>query len=1307
MAKAPEQNHDQPAAGSRRFTSAHTDTPATHVLCNGRYAVMVTAAGSGFSRWKDISVTRWREDATCDDWGSYVFVRDVHSGRTWSAGYQPAGRQPDAYSVEFNEDHAEFTRRDGRLATALRVIVSAEDDAEVRRVTITNSDSVAREVEITSYAELVLAPQAADVAHPAFSKLFVETEYVEDLGVILATRRPRQPGEQKIWAAHFAVVDGETIGEPEVETDRARFLGRGGSLRFAAAMTDGAALSGTVGTVLDPIFALRRRLRVAPGATATIAFWTMVAESRETVLSLVDKHRDAESFERAAALACTRAQVQMHHFGIDQSEAAMFQRLAGHILYATPALRSPSDRIRDGAGVKSGLWKHGISGDLPIVLLRISEAGQMNVAHQLLQSAEYWRLKMLNADLVILNESDPSYVQDLQVAIETHARITHPSLQGGAEGSTGKVFFLRADQISTIDRDLLISVARVVLDAARGRLSDQLDRISGADALAPPGPKPGSGRQDLLPAPHPPEVELFNGFGGFADDGREYVTILGPGQSTPAPWINVISNRTFGFQVATEGSGYTWAGNSRENQLTPWSNDPVADRSGESFYLRDEDTGDVWSPTAHPVRGSEATYLARHGRGYSRFEHTSHGIAASLVQYVPLEDPIKISRLELRNTSGRARRLSLTAYAEWILGPARGASLPYVMTEIDSETGAMFARNPWNQGFGTRIAFADLGGKTSDWTADRREFIGRNGTLANPAALAGMAPLSNKVGAGLDPCAALRTFVDLPAGGTVELVFLLGQAATAKEARHLITHYRTADLDAVLQNVRDSWDDILGTVQVTTPDRSMDIMLNGWLLYQSLACRIWARSAFYQASGAFGFRDQIQDVMALLFARPQIAREHLLRAAARQFIEGDVQHWWLPHSGEGVRTRISDDRAWLAYAVAHYVDVTGDAAILDESVPFLRGPELKADEHDNFFLPGISGDSASLFEHCARALNHALATGRHGLPLMGTGDWNDGMNRVGEKGQGESVWLGWLLDVALKSFAPLAAARGRVDLAAQWLEHAGRLESAIEREAWDGDWYRRAWFDDGAVLGSAANDECRIDSIAQSWAVISGAADPDRATRAMAAVEKRLINTEDRLALLFTPPFDKTDMEPGYIKGYPPGVRENGGQYSHAAMWSIIAFTKLGEGDKAAALFSLLNPINHARTPAEVERYKVEPYVVAADVYSMPPHVGRGGWTWYTGSAGWMYRAGIESIIGLQVQAGHLRLDPCIPKAWPSFRVALRHRSARYEVLVENPDGVSSGIVSALVDGIAMAHGPLCLPLVDDGASHQVLVRLG
>ena len=1291
----------------RRFASAHDATPATHLLSNGRYAIMVTSAGSGYSRWRDLAVTRWREDPTCDDWGSYIFLRDVDSGDVWSAGFQPSGAEPDEYDVAFLEGRAEIVRRDGTLTTTLEALVSAEEDAEVRRVSISNSGTREREIEITSYAELVLTAQGADLAHPAFSKLFVETEYLANVGAILATRRRRAPTEPELWVAHLAAIDGETVGKPQVETDRARFLGRGRSLGAPLAVVDGRPLSNTVGTVLDPVFALRHRVRIAPGAIVRIAFWTMVAPTREAVLDLADKHRDITAFDRAATLAWTQAQVQLHYLGVTAGEAGLFQRLAGHLLYSAPTMRSSSETILRGAGGQPGLWGQGISGDLPIVLLRIAETENLAIVHQLLKAHEYWRMKQLAVDLVILNERASSYVQDLQTALETLLRTSRSRPQIAIDGPSGRVFVLRADLISAETRLLLASVARVVLVGQRGSLSDQLDRVPQAQAPVRLASKSVPADRESAVALALPELEFFNGLGGFADNGREYVTILGSGQSTPAPWINVVANPAFGFQVGTDGSGYTWSVSSRENQLTPWSNDPVTDRTGEAFYLHDEETGDLWSPTAQPIRDEMATYVARHGRGYTRFECAVHGIAADLVQYVPIADPIKISRLQLRNTSNRTRRLSVTAYAEWVLGPSRTSSAAFVTTQIDSDTGAMFARNPWNPGFGPRVAFADFGSYQTDWTGDRREFIGRNGTLASPAALVGGNPLSKKVGAGLDPCGALRTTVELRPDAAIELVFFLGQAASAEDARKLIAHYRAADLDAVRSEVDRYWEDVLGAVHVKTPDRSMDVMLNGWLLYQTLACRVWARSGFYQASGAYGFRDQLQDGMALATVRPAMTREHLLRAAGRQFVEGDVQHWWLPHSGQGVRTRISDDRAWLAYTVAHYVDATGDAAVLGEVVPFLEGQKLEPGEHDSFFQPTISDETATLFEHCARALDQSLAVGSHGLPLIGTGDWNDGMNRVGEHGKGESVWLGWLLHAALMAFAPLAEARHETSRAATWRTHAAALQASLEREAWDGEWYRRGWFDDGTPLGSAASEACRIDSLAQSWATISGAADPARAARAMAAVERELIRSKDGLALLFAPPFDKTTLDPGYIKGYPPGIRENGGQYTHAAAWSVMAFAALGEGDKAAGLFALLNPINHARTRAEVHRYKVEPYVVAADVYAAPGHVGRGGWTWYTGSAGWMQRAGIESILGVRMQGEVLRLDPCIPKDWPGFEMTVRHRTAQYEIKVENPNGVSGGIVSATFDGVAVTGQPLCLPLLDDSKVHHIQVTLG
>jgi cyclic beta-1,2-glucan synthetase len=1282
-------------------------TPATHLLSNDRYSVMLTAAGSGYSRWRNVAVTRWREDATCDNWGSYVYLRDVETEAVWSAGTAPTGADPDHYSVTFSADRATFSRQDGELNTVLDVVVSAEDDAEVRRVTLTNNGERARDIEVSSYAEVVIDTQANDNAHPAFSKMFVQTEYDSGLGAILATRRRRSPDDLEIWAGHHSVAEGD-VGKAEFETSRTRFIGRGRNVRCPGAVIDGRLLSGAIGAVLDPVFALRRRVRLAPGATARIAFWTMVADSRSGIVDLVDKTNDVSAFDRAATLAWTKAQVRLHHLGIDRGEADLFQRLAGHLLYAAPALRSSPQQIARGAGPQSGLWTQGISGDLPILLLRIANAEDIRIAHQLVKAMEYWRDQRLAVDLVIVNERAPSYVQDLQNALEALARsMPARPVDPAPEPNAGRIFVLRADLIAPETRALLRSAARVALVAEQGGLAEQLNRIpeSGDGHAAPRTPRTVTTPRPL--ATPSPALEYFNGLGGFAEAGKEYVTILGPGQWTPAPWLNVISNPVFGFQVSAEGNGYSWSVNSREHQLTPWSNDPVTDPPGEALYLRDEETDELWSPTASPIRDDAAVYVARHGWGYSRFEHEAHGIASDLLLFAPLDDPVKISHLRLRNSTSRRRRLSVTAYVEWVLGVSRTASAPFICTEMEPATGALLARNSWNPAFGSRVAFLDMRGAQKRWTGDRREFIGRNGSLADPAGLATSARLSGAVGAGLDPCGVLQADIILEPGGEAEIVLLLGDAAGNGQAADLVGKYRKIDLGAVLSGVREHWDAILGSVQVKTPDRSMDILLNGWLLYQTIACRIWARSGFYQASGAYGFRDQLQDGMALAAILPSLTREHLIRAGGRQFPEGDVQHWWLPHSGQGVRTRISDDKAWLALAVAHYVEVSGDVAILDEKIPFLEAPGLAADQHDSFSTPEISDRSASLYEHCALALDASLPVGRHGLPLMGGGDWNDGMNRVGDDGQGESVWLGWMLHFTLNRFAALADVRQDAPRATAWRKHANSLKEALEEHAWDGDWYRRAWFDDGTVLGSASSEECRIDSIAQSWAVISGAAKPQRASQAMAAVDRELINEDAGLALLFTPPFDHSAHDPGYIMGYPPGIRENGGQYTHAATWSVIAFCALGQGERAASLFSQLNPINHARTRADLRRYKVEPYVVAADIYAAPTHVGHGGWTWYTGSAGWMHRAGLESILGLRFEGSVAHLDPCIPNDWLGFEIDLRRGSGRMHIKVENPNSVSKGIVSAHLDGTALALKPLRLQLPQDDRDHQLVVILG
>jgi cyclic beta-1,2-glucan synthetase len=1288
----------------RKFESPHSRLPRTHLLSNGRYSVMMTGAGSGYSRWGDIDITRWREDATADNWGSFIYLRDMRTDGIWSAGYQPSAVEPEDYEVVFSEDRAEINRKDGAIATTISITISAEDDAEVRRVTLTNRGRRPRDIELTSYAEVVLARQADDRAHQAFSKLFVETEFMPDSGAILAKRRPRAETDPEIWAAHLTVVEGETIGAVQFETDRGRFIGRGHDVRGPAAVLEGWPLSNTAGAVLDPIFSLRRRVRLVSGATANISFWTMVASTREALLGLIDKHHDPMAYERATAFAWTQAQVQLHHLGIGPGEAHLYQRVANRIIYSDASLRPASDILRAGLRKASTLWAAGISGDLPIVLVRIEDGEDLDVVRQLLRAYEYWRMKQLAVDLIIVNEKPTSYIQDLQVSLETMVRTSRSSQPD--RSVRGNVYVLRSDIVAPEILALIQSAARIVIPARRGNLAEQIRRIPDL-AKKPPGtePKKITSAPTAPPIQTRPELEFFNGFGGFGNNGREYFTILERDQWTPAPWINVIANRNFGFHVSTEGSGFTWSVNSQQNQITPWSNDPVRDPPGEAIYIRDDESGDIWTPTALPIRES-SPYIVTHGQGFTRFGHSSHDIETVLTQFVPVDDPIKISRLKVTNRSNRERRLTVTAYAEWVMGTSRGASAPFIVTDLLPGTQAVLARNPWHNDFGTRVAFFDLGGRQLSWTADRTEFIGRNGTLAQPAAVCSGGPLSNIVGAGLDPCAALQAPIRLAPGESTEVLVFIGETAEQDEAQALLTKYRSADLDKVQEAVAAQWSDVLDKVQIKTPDRAMDIMLNGWLPYQTLACRVWARAGFYQASGAYGFRDQLQDVMALCISRPDLAREHILRAAARQFPEGDVQHWWLPESGRGIRTRISDDAIWLTHVVCHYMETTGDSGILDEQIPFLEGPPLTEGQHDNFFEPAVSHDTATLFEHCARGLDRSLATGSHGLPLMGTGDWNDGMNAVGAGGKGESVWLGWFLFSALTNFSHTATARQEARRAAEWLLHAASLKEALE-EAWDGDWYRRAYFDDGTPIGSIQNSECRIDSIAQSWSVISKGADPVRAERAMSAVEKYLVKRDDGLVLLFEPPFHTSKPNPGYIQGYPRGVRENGGQYTHGSSWTVLAFAMLGDGDRAHQLYAIMNPVNHSSSNAAIHRYRVEPYVVCGDLYSMAPNVGRGGWTWYSGSSGWMYRVALEGILGFHVQGEKLKLDPCIPRSWPGFEIAFRHRSSHYQIVVENPRGVSKGVVKLEIDGQEQSAQDGTIPLHDDGALHVIRLILG
>jgi cyclic beta-1,2-glucan synthetase len=1287
-----------PIDSSRRFGSPYQATPRTHLLSNGNYSVMLTAAGSGYSRWQDIALTRWREDPTCDPWGFYIFLRDVFNGHVWSAGYQPIGRESEIYEAAFFEDRAEIRRKDGPIRTVMEIIVSAEDDAEVRHLSLTNEGRGVREIELTSYAEVVLSPAAADSAHPAFSKMFVQTEFVAERGALLATRRPRDAGQPQLWMAHFNSLDGEAIGGLQFETDRARFLGRGHDVRNAASIMDARPLSNSVGTVLDPVLALRRRVRIDPGETVHAAFWSGVGASHAQALSLVDKLGNEAAFQHTKTQSFAKAQDRLRGLNINTEDAELFQELAERILYSDSSLRAPAELLDRNQLGQPALWAHGVSGDSPIVLARISADSEMERVVQLLRAQDYWQAKGLAADLVVLNTAPAAAAASLQAALEA-------LVKRDGHGKSAAIA-LRADAIPSEQRDFLQVAARALIDCALKPLREQLARPQ-----EPPGVarlrRENSGEDLGAHTPHRvPALEYFNGLGGFDPGAREYVVVLDDGQWTPAPWINVIANPQFGFLVSADGSGSTWSLNAQQNQITPWCNDPVSDTPAEAIYIRDEDSGDLWSATPLPIRERSSVYVVRHGFGYTRSEHTSHGIASILTQFVPLSDPIKISRLKIQNASDQPRQLTITHYLDWVLGNQNNRAARFIVTSIEPKSRVLLARNPWTADFKSRVAFMDMAAAQQSCTGDRTEFIGRHGSLAEPSALLGPQALTNRVGGGLDPCGAMQTKISLGAGESVELRLFLGEESSTDAAVALAERYRSANLDEIFKSVTDFWDRTLSVVQVKTPDRSLDILVNGWLLYQTLSSRVWGRTAFYQSSGAYGYRDQLQDVMALCVSSPAITRAHILRAAAQQYGEGDVQHWWLPTSGQGIKTRVSDDRLWLPFVVAHYLQVTGDLSVLDEPVPFLGGGPLAPGALEKFWAPP-SGNPAPLFEHCVRALNSSLEIGAHGLPLFGTGDWNDGMNRVGLAGRGESVWLAWFLHAALMRFAPIAEARGADEAAAAWRKHAFAVHQAIEREAWDGDWYRRGYYDDGTVLGSVSSDECRIDSVAQSWAVISGAAPRERALRAMSAVNTQLVSRSDGLVKLFTPPFDHGAKDPGYIKAYPPGLRENGGQYTHAAMWTTLAFALLGDGDRAGELFALLNPINHASTTAGIHRYKVEPYVVCADVYSAPGHVGRGGWTWYTGSAGWMYRTAAEGILGIKVCGTSLLVDPCIPRAWPGFEFTYKHGTSRYRITVKNPHGVNRGIAHATLDGKNLTGAPGEIQLMDDGRYHYGEITLG
>lgn len=1276
----------------RVFTNPSSQTPHVQLLSNGRYHVMLTNAGSGYIRWNDIAVTRWRDDVTLDNKGFYSYICDVNTNEFWSTAFQPTTRKPEVFETIFSEAHVEFHRIDNGIDCYTEIAVSPEDDIELRRTRLRNDSKVKRILEFTSYAEVVLTRQQDDEVHPAFSNLFVETEILSEQNAILVKRR-NQDDEHKTLMFHMINVQGNSQPTLSFETSRHNFIGRCGNLSTPAAMLQTGKLSNTQGAVLDPIVSIRYRFTLKPGEVVTLYALNGISDNREHCISLIEKYRDQYLQDRIFELSWTHSQVLLHQLNIREGEARSYQKFAASIIYGSNLYRPKSDVLANNWYGQSKLWGYAISGDLPIVVLRIEQALHIELVRQFVQAQTYWRRKGLIVDLFIINEADSSYRQVLQDQITNLVNTSH------ATEHKGSIFVRFADQMPMEDKILIQSVARIVLSDKNGSLKEQANRKQSEHKSIPK--LVSQSKQDKFVSaqlPPLPNLHFYNGTGGFDVDNNEYIISLTDKNVTPAPWINVLANPDFGTFISESGSACTWNINSQEFRLTPWNNDATCDYGAENFYIRDDVSGKYWSPTLLPARGQNE-YRIRHGFGYSIFEHIEKGIYSELNVFVSADKALKFSTLKIKNISSQQRQLSAYACVEWILGDLRSKNFMHISTETTAHNGIL-AQNHYNSDYQKRTGFFLAINKTNishkSFTADRTEFIGRNNTNKNPLALE-HEYLSGKVGEGLDPCAALHLAFKLAPGQSCEIIFILGAGANKEEANKLIDYCYNMNINNEWQAVKHYWQQTLGQLNIRTPDAAVNTITNGWLIYQVISSRLWGRTAFYQSSGAFGYRDQLQDVISLSHTQPTYFRQQILLCASRQFVEGDVQHWWHMPSGKGVRTRCSDDYLWLAYAVCRYLEMTGDYSILDEQVHFITGRPLKPEEENYYDLPTISTEIASIYEHCVRSIKHGLTFGSHGLPLIGSCDWNDGMDKVGIKGLGESVWLAFFLCTILLRFQSVARYHKDDMVAELCVLQLEKIKTAIELNAWDGEWYKRAYFDDGTPLGSSSNSECRIDSIAQSWAVISAVGKPDHAKQAMQSLHDYLVKIEDKLILLFTPPFNVSKPDPGYIQDYVPGIRENGGQYTHAAAWTIKAFAELKDYEFAWQLLSLINPVNHALDAKGVQKYKIEPYVLAGDVYSVAPHTGRGGWSWYSGSAGWVYQVIIESLLGIHLVDGkYLALDPHLPEKWNEINISYRYGSTQYEIQVMRSEDT---ILS--LDGVILEDN--LIPLVDDQKTHVVI----
>ncbi|MEW8956343.1 glucoamylase family protein, partial [Clostridium sp.] len=1282
-------NKELPEVIVRNYNTGITEFPESVVLSNGSYHTMINNSGSGFSKVKDMNLYRWSKDYVNDNKGMFIYLRDMSSSEYWSATFQPTKRESDKYHVDFTLHKAEFTNQYRGIESKLSVAVSNEENMEVRALTLENNTEEDKVIEITTYLEVTLSTQEADISHKAFSNLFIRTESFED-NVLLAYRRPRAKGQKKPYIFQKILFQGEKIGAVEYETSRLNFIGRGNDEDNPRVMNREIPLENSEGTVIDPIFSQRIRMKIPKGEKVKAYVVIGSSESKEEAIDICNRYSSIEGCRGIFNGSYNNSLGELSYLGLKYKQASLYQMMASRILYTNKDIRRRETYIKSLNKHQKDLWSFGVSGDLPIVTLNIKDTSHVDIVRQCVQCHEYLNRRGVEFDLLVINEEEFSYDMPLQGSLFT---IINKYSSASINNLRGKIFIQSYDNLKDEGISFIKAISTIYID---GKEEDAFFSLlfKGEDNLtynlrglpkevynnsiikeevveemplkwkrekymAEIGESIWEGNQGKSSGSNEEcydigRLKFFNGLGGF-NEKNHYVIVLKNNNNTPAPWINVISNKKFGFHISESGSSYTWYKNSRENKLTPWNNDFVSDTLGEALFLRDEENGEVFSITPKPLRGKEE-YVVEHGFGFSKFSHMSNDIKGEITWFTPLDHSLKIGIVKLKNLQGNKRKISLTYYSNLILGVNEQGVHKTISTYYDEEGNFIYGKNPYSEKFGdTNCYLKIIGGEDISYCGDREDFIGRGRNINSSMAM-DIDRLNNKVGGGFDSILSYRTSVYIEGNEEKILTIVMGAEENIENIRNLLGSYSTIDfVSHKLNEVETHWRNLVGTFEVSTPDDSLNILANGWLLYQVISCRYYSRTAFYQSGGAYGYRDQLQDSLSIGLVDSNITRNQIRLNASRQYEEGDVQHWWHPVVDSGIRTRFSDDLLWLPYGVIDYINNTGDYSILEEEEYYLKDEPLAKGEDERYTLTNYSTKKGTIYEHCIKAIDRSLKLGEHGIPLMGCGDWNDGMSTVGNKGTGESVWLGWFLSYILKYFPDICKHMGDVEREEKYLKFREEILNNIEENAWDGAWYRRAYFDDGTPLGSIENEECSIDSLPQSWSIIAEGNNRERQIKAMKSVEDYLVNQLNGMILLLSPPFDSSKLEPGYIKGYVPGVRENGGQYTHAALWVIMAMAEIGNTERALELLNMINPINHTLTFKECEKYKVEPYVITADVYIKEPHGGRGGWSWYTGAASWTYKVILQSILGFQLVKGKgFTVNVNMPSSWNKYSITYR-----------------------------------------------------